>query len=169
MKKICITGPEATGKSTLARGLADFYGCHWVSEYARLYLEKIRRPYKADDLDAIARGQCHSEAILEEKSSSSPYLFCDTGPEVVWVWSLYKYGAVSSVIEDLTRSARYDLTLLLDVDLPWVEDPLRENPSLPERRHLLQMYKDLLQDLNRPYRLIQGSGSERLEQAKRCL
>jgi len=169
MRKICITGPEATGKSTLARTLAERWKSPWVPEYAREYLGAMKHPYSKDDLDAIVLGQCRSEEVRQLRSPGAPYLFCDTGPEVLWVWSAYKYGSVSPVIEDLARSTHYDLTLLLDVDLPWEEDPLRETPAIEQRRELLQMYQDLLKKLNRPYHLVCGSGHERFSQASRSL
>lgn len=160
MQRICITGPEATGKSTLARDLASFYQSAWVPEFAREYLEKLGRPYRFEDLDIIATGQ-----LKAEKSRTNPrdsHLLCDTGPEVVWIWSLYKYGTVSPLVAAATRNSRYTHTLLLDTDLRWTPDPLRETPSLKERRELFQHYANLLQSLKRPYSIVDGIGSQRL-------
>ncbi|MFK8006949.1 MAG: AAA family ATPase [Saprospiraceae bacterium] len=56
-KKIILTGPESTGKSTLARQLAQVYNTVWVPEFARTYLEGLNRPYRGDDLLKIAKGQ----------------------------------------------------------------------------------------------------------------
>src|SRR4051812_43153596 len=39
VKRVCVFGPESTGKSTLARRLADHFGTAWVPEYARTLLE----------------------------------------------------------------------------------------------------------------------------------
>ena len=55
-KKIVVTGPESTGKSTLCEQLAKKYNTTWVPEYAREYLLKLGRPYTYDDLLIIARG-----------------------------------------------------------------------------------------------------------------
>ena len=38
--KVVLFGPESTGKSTLAKKLADHYNTQWVPEYARAYLQK---------------------------------------------------------------------------------------------------------------------------------
>lgn len=54
---ITIVGPESSGKTTLARQLADHFGCPWVPEYAREYLEGLGRPYEERDLAIMAERQ----------------------------------------------------------------------------------------------------------------
>lgn len=50
LNKIVILGPESTGKSTLAQALASFFGCPWVPEFARQYIDKLDQPYEYQDL-----------------------------------------------------------------------------------------------------------------------
>ena len=38
--KIALFGPESTGKTTLAKQLADYYETEWVPEFARDYLQE---------------------------------------------------------------------------------------------------------------------------------
>lgn len=57
MLKVGIIGPESTGKSTLAQQLSQRYHGIYVPEYAREYVEQLRRPYTYDDVCAIARHQ----------------------------------------------------------------------------------------------------------------
>ena len=40
--RIAFTGPECSGKSTMAKWLADEYSLKIVEEYAREYLQKKR-------------------------------------------------------------------------------------------------------------------------------
>ncbi len=54
---ITIVGAESSGKTVLAKQLADALSCVWVPEFAREYLEKLGRPYEIEDLEEIARGQ----------------------------------------------------------------------------------------------------------------
>jgi nicotinamide riboside kinase len=51
-KKIALTGPESSGKSTLARQLATYFDAPVVPEYARLFLSLLGRPYVEADLTA---------------------------------------------------------------------------------------------------------------------
>ncbi len=64
-KIITIVGAESSGKSTLARQMAAYFGCTWVPEYAREYLGNLNRPYDAHDLEVIAGRQM--EIIEKEK------------------------------------------------------------------------------------------------------
>jgi nicotinamide riboside kinase len=72
---ITVIGPESSGKTTLASKLAEYFGCSWVPEYARGYLEKLGRDYDESDLEKIAAGQYSS--ILERMDISSPVLETD--------------------------------------------------------------------------------------------
>ena len=57
MYKVGIIGPESTGKTTLARYLAERYHGVLVPEYAREYVEQLGRHYTREDVETIARHQ----------------------------------------------------------------------------------------------------------------
>ena len=46
IKKVVVIGPECTGKSELAKFLADHFKTVHVEEYARAYLNKLIRGYE---------------------------------------------------------------------------------------------------------------------------
>lgn len=165
IKKIAITGPESTGKSTLAKKLAEHYDTLWVPEYARTYIDQLDRPYEQGDLNEITRGQ-----ILHEKelvSKAIKYLFCDTEMTVLKIWSEYKYGSVDPFILSEYEKSSYDLYLLLDVDLPWEYDPQRENPE--QRGFFFNWFEKELKSKNLVYRIISGNTEERLANARRVI
>jgi NadR type nicotinamide-nucleotide adenylyltransferase len=158
IKKIVLTGPESSGKTTLAKRLAEGHNTLWVPEYAREYLENLGRPYEESDLLEIARGQVKAEAKALRKAEK--LLFCDTGMLVLKVWSEVKYGGCHPFIQEQLQSGRYDLFLLCAPDIPWEPDPLRENP---DDRHLLyEIYKKELKNLSLPFVEIFGDVEERL-------
>lgn len=157
---ITIIGPESTGKSTLAEDLANHFGTLWVPEFARYYLENSNQPYQQQDLLKIAQGQLllfNSLKLKEDK-----ILFCDTDIHVIKVWSLFKYGSVDNEILKLIDSMQCDAYILTDIDLPWENDPLRENPDLYERKFLLDWYEQIIILTKKPYLKISGSKKERL-------
>lgn len=165
MKRIVITGPESSGKTTLCRTLAAARAAPWVPEYAREYLHDLARPYREDDLLRIAQEQWRrQQAALGEGS----FLFCDTGLLVLLVWSEVKYGRVAPWIVQTLREHPADLYLLCRPDLPWEPDPLRENPD--DREDLFVLYQQKANQLELPYRIIAGaSPGERLAQAQSYL
>lgn len=54
---ITIVGPESSGKTTLSQQLAETFGCPWIPEFAREYLETLGVDYTFQDLEQMAKGQ----------------------------------------------------------------------------------------------------------------
>lgn len=160
-KRIAITGPESTGKSTLSARLASHYQTVWVPEYARGYLAQLNRPYTIDDLLRIAKGQVESEKTLLKKASQ--VLFSDTELIVTKVWSEHAFGTCPAWILQGIEQQRYDLYLLTGIDIPWQPDPQREHPHL--REYFYQLYRRELQERNLNFVEIWGNESERLNKA----
>ncbi len=163
--RIVLTGPESTGKTTLARSLAEHFQTLYVPEYAREYLEGLDRPYRLEDLETIARTQ---RARQEEAARRARhFLFCDTDLLVIKIWAEYRFGTCPPWVERQLRAAPPNLYLLCSPDLPWEPDPLRENPH--DRPELFQRYLRELSRMNAPFEIIQGQGAERLAQAIRSV
>ncbi len=157
--KVVITGPESTGKTTLAEALAGHYQTFWVKEYARIYLDQLQRPYQEDDLLAIAKGQLASEQAAQTKAGK--LLICDTSLEVIKIWSEVKYKRCHPWILAQLRQQKTDLYLLCTPDMVWEYDPQRENPQ--DREALFTLYKQMLEGKN--YVEIAGSKEKRIQAA----
>lgn len=162
MKKVVVIGPESTGKSTLCTQLADYFGVSWVPEYARQYLLQHGAGYQYNDLLTIAKGQI---ALEDEYAArvKDPVLFVDTDLYVMKVWCEFVYNKCHQWILDRIAERSYDLYFLCDIDLPWVQDGLREYPDLENRQKLYHMYKDILVNQSVPWMEISGSEEERLQ------
>lgn len=159
--RISVTGPESTGKSELAQALSRHYKTLSVPEYARVYLEALDRPYDYEDILEIGLKQLQLEELLATKANR--YLFCDTDMLVLQVWCEYKYGKCHPWISERVRDHTYDLYLLCDIDIPWVDDPLREHPE--SRKEIFEIYRQKLDPLGYRYEIISGMGEERLRTA----
>lgn len=159
MIKVAITGPESSGKTTLSEQLADHFNVQWVPEFARQYLIKRGGFYTLEDLDIIAQGQF--DAI--KKRTKESLVFYDTEMFVLKIWSEHKYSILSPLIEDLLNKQEVDLYLLCKPDLPWEEDPLRENPN--DRDVLYDLYLDALKEKGVTFAIVSGSPEERIEHA----
>jgi NadR type nicotinamide-nucleotide adenylyltransferase len=163
-KKIVVTGPESTGKSTLCEQLATHYKTGWVPEYARQYLLALGRPYQYDDLLIIARGQLEQEDRIIT-SLKTPLVFIDTDMYVMKVWCEFVFGKCHSFILDQIVKRKYDAYLLCNTDLPWVADELREYPDLESRERLYYNYKDLMINQSVAWIDIRGDYDARLNKA----
>jgi len=159
--RVAITGPESTGKTELAKQLAAYYQTTYVPEIAREFLASLGRAYIFEDIVKIAREQLDMENSFAEKPGK--ILFCDTDLLVTKIWSIFKYGKCDPWIEEKVKSHRYDLYLLCGIDMPWAEDPLRENPG--QREELFGLYLNELQLLKVNFAIISGLGERRLRNA----
>ncbi len=161
MQKIAIVGPESTGKTTLARELADYYAEPWVREYAREYLQSLDRAYAEADLLPIAQGQLLQEARAARAAEER--LFCDTNLLVIKIWAMDKFGRVDPELLRLWKPEDYGIHLLLYPDLPWEEDPLREDPA--RRETLFGKYEQELEMAQATFAVIKGEGESRFQHA----
>ena len=94
-------------------------------------------------------------------------LVSDTDMTVMKIWSQYKYGRVSQVIEQLYLEEIFDHLFLCDTDIPWEEDPLREHPE--SREELFALYLDMIQVKTKNFTIVKGSLEERLRQVEKVI
>lgn len=167
IKKVVVTGPESTGKSTLSKALAASLQTSWVPEFAREYLHTLARPYTEEDLLYIASQQM----MLEDKIAfaARDILICDTNLYVIKVWSEHKFGYCHEWILEQIAVRHYDMYLLTDIDMPWEEDPLREHPAPEMRRYFYNIYLDLVQHSGVPWQQITGGETTRLTTALQAI
>ena len=151
MFKVGIIGPESSGKSTLARYLANRYHGILEPEYAREYVEsKGTTDVSYDELCFIAHHQ-----IENMESISGDVVFFDTELVVTKVWFDYAFGRVPEWLNEAILRMPMDVYLLTKPDLPWVPDPARSNGSDAIRHELFNRYEAEIQTLNIPYYIIE--------------
>ncbi len=159
--KIAVVGPESTGKSTMSAHLAAHYHTIWVPEFARGYCENLTEPCTwQDEINMF-----HGQLALEEKliSQANKLLICDTTFITIKIWSEHMFGKAPQEVLDKLKQHPYDLYLLLDIDMPWQDDPLRDFPNL--REHFMQVWHDELKAINANYKVISGLGHNRYASA----
>lgn len=157
MKRFAVTGPESSGKTTLAIALAEKYTGIFIPEFARAYLEQKNGLYSIEDLDVIAEKQL----ALWEEVSTEKLLFCDTEMLVLKIWSEFKYGTCSTFILEALRNQQFEHYFLCRPDIDWEEDPLRENPE--DREELFERYLSELKKQGIPFTIVEGSLENRIK------
>jgi NadR type nicotinamide-nucleotide adenylyltransferase len=159
--RVAVTGPESTGKTWLAKKLAEHFNTVWVPEFAREYLKKNGNNYNYNDILNISKGQKKLELQLLHKANG--YIFSDTDPLVTKIWSEIVFGKCDLWIINEIKENPYDLYLLCYPDLLWEEDPLRENPN--DRDKLFEIYKNEMENNNLNFNIVKGFGENRLKNA----
>ncbi|WP_274474076.1 ATP-binding protein [Mangrovimonas aestuarii] len=163
--KIVLFGPESTGKSTLAKQLADHYNTIWVPEYSRLYAEerhKQGQKLSAKDVMPIAYGQMKLENDLVHKVDK--LLVCDTDllETKVYAKSYYPDNQYKW-LDKYAKENTYHLYFLTYIDLPWEEDGIRDKPH--QREKMFQAFQKALKDYQKPHVLLKGNQAQRLDLA----
>jgi NadR type nicotinamide-nucleotide adenylyltransferase len=161
VKRVCLFGPESTGKTTLARDLAAHFNTVWVPEYARGMLELKDCRVDPDDFEPIARGHLASEEALAQQANR--VLISDTDALTTTIWAEVFKGNCPPWIPELAAARTYDLTLLLKPDVPHVAD--RQRNHAHQRDWFFKRSKDELERLGRKYVVIGGDWCERYSRA----
>ncbi|MCP5425924.1 MAG: AAA family ATPase [Gammaproteobacteria bacterium] len=165
LRRVCVFGPESTGKSTLARDLAQYYRTVHVSEYARGLLDHKAGRCDPEDIPLIAKGQMAAEDALVRQANR--VLFCDTDLLTTTIWSEVLFGYCLDWIREEAERRQYDLYLLTDIDVPWVDDAQRYLPH--RRQEFMDRCRQALDRRGRPYVLLSGNWARRLQRACRAV
>lgn len=159
IQKIAVVGPESTGKSTMAMYLSKEFNTTCVPEYARYYCQHLNRSYTLQDEVNMFYGQVAlEEAII---STEPKIIICDTTILTVKIWCDYLFTQTPKEVTTEITNRKYDFYLLMDIDLAWQDDPLRDFPN--EREYFLEIWKKELNELGANYMLISGQGNDRLQ------
>lgn len=112
--KVCFMGAPSTGKTTLARAMAERHNTIWMPEYGAEYWLKhhVDRRITLDQFEEIAPE--HSRREDELTLQSRKYLFCDTNPITTYVFAKDYHGQAGPVLTRLAMASekRYDLFFL---------------------------------------------------------
>jgi HTH-type transcriptional repressor of NAD biosynthesis genes len=155
VKKICFFGAESTGKSSLAKRMAELYQTEFVPEVARELL--VSNDFSLDDIIRI--GYAQLERIREKEKIANKLLFCDTDTITTQIYSQHYLHTIPPVLFEIEKMVHYDLYFLLDIDVPWVADGLRDLGH--QRREMFNIFKEALEQRGIPYVFISGSFEER--------
>ncbi|GGW55345.1 NadR type nicotinamide-nucleotide adenylyltransferase [Winogradskyella epiphytica] len=167
--KVVLFGPESTGKTVLAKRLAEHYNTVYVPEYSREYAEaklKKKETLTKEDVLPIAIGQMKNENEFAKRTDS--VLICDTDLLETKVYAeVYYPGTYHPLIKKYAAENTYDLYFLTYIDTPWEADGIRDKPN--EREQIFQAFQKALIDYNKPYVLLKGDLETRFKKAVKLI
>jgi HTH-type transcriptional regulator, transcriptional repressor of NAD biosynthesis genes len=163
--RVVLTGSESTGKSVLANQLSQHYGAVLVPEFVRGFAVRKGAPIEFADTDEIARGQIALEN--EHRARASGLLIQDTDLLSTAVYSGHYYGECPDWIRATARDRRPDLYLLLEIDVPWIRDEVRDRGD--RRDEMQQLFRSAVAESGAPYVVVQGTWDDRIAIARSAI
>jgi len=163
VKKICFFGPESTGKSTMAKKLADHYNTEFVPEVSRELITS--NDFTREDIIRIGKAQ--TARVLEKVSTANKLLFCDTDLITTEIYSQHYLHEIPPILLVLEKQIVYDRYFLFGTDVPWVSDGLRDLGEM--RDEMFQVFKQALEMRKISYELLHGDFVSREAQIRRVI
>jgi len=157
VKRVCLYGPESTGKSTLALKLAQRYHTEFVPEVAREFISS--NDFTLDDIVQI--GNAHFRRIEERSQLANKILFCDTDAITTQIYCRHYLKEVPEILYELERKVKYDLYFLFDIDVPWTPDGLRDLGD--QRESMMNVFRNELEQRGIAYVTVKGTYAQREE------
>ncbi|UWP86992.1 AAA family ATPase [Dactylosporangium fulvum] len=157
VRRVCLIGPESTGKSTLARRLAEHYGTVYVPDPAR----PASGFFKPSDIPLFAHQQQTAAALLARRASR--VLFYDTNPLSLRLWSERLFDAAADWMRTAGEDDGIDLYLLTAPDVPFSGIDEYNQPA--ERADFHARCERELTRLGRAYVPIAGDHEQRFARA----
>jgi NadR type nicotinamide-nucleotide adenylyltransferase len=162
-RTICLHGVESTGKTMLAERLARHFETVSVAEYGRVHCEIYGTNCTRQDLLLIGRAQ---QAMIEAaKPWCNRRLISDTDSLMTAAWSRMMIG---DVLAELLQQSKADLYLLLEPDVPWLDDGTRIYGGA-EREHFHAIARGVLEQADVRFETLSGTWDERFVEAVRLV
>ncbi len=158
VKKICFYGPESVGKTTMTMKMAAHYKTEYVPEAARDILQS--NDFTEKEITAIA--QLQDRYIQEKLVTANKLLFCDTDAITTAIYSQHYLGTIPELLVELEKKTSYAHYFLLDIDVPWKADILRDLSH--RRREMVEKFEYELVKRKIAYTIVRGNYREREEQ-----
>jgi NadR type nicotinamide-nucleotide adenylyltransferase len=156
-RRLALLGGESTGKTTLARALAEQLHTAWVPEYGRELWERLRHTLSVEELLHVGRHQVELEdAAAAERSG---WIVCDTTPLTTLQYCLHDHGMAPEALQALARRP-YHLTVVCEPDFDFVQDGCRRDDSFRQAQHAWTLAQ--LQAQGVPHLLVRGTVPQRV-------
>jgi HTH-type transcriptional repressor of NAD biosynthesis genes len=138
-KKVIFVGTESTGKTEMARRMAERFDSDWVHEVGR---DLIPDTHACTQEDLMRVAKEHAKNILMAEQPKNKILFIDTDINITKSYFGFLFKEDMQVDEWMKLANKGDLYIYLEVDAPYVQDGTRMSPR--ERMILDASHKEQL-------------------------
>jgi len=161
--RIALLGAECSGKSTLARALADRLPGVRVDELLREFCDRQGRTPAREEQHGLMRSQMEREslALAQARREGAAFVVCDSAPLITALYSVELFGDHSLLEPAFEHQRGYALTLLTAIDLPWEADGIQRDGPLARARFDARLWRTL-RDRGIAFTPVEGTGQRRL-------
>lgn len=173
-KRLCLLGPESTGKSRLAEALAAHFGTIVMPEYGRRFdidhmqgKDGVAKGENWTEADLVRLANTHIEIREALPLEAGAPLIEDTDIIQTAIWAEFLLGAPSPALEAMIATADLaDHYLVLSADVQWIDDGVRYAGDSEVRQWFFDDAIARLQKLGLSYDIIEsGNWNARTAQA----
>jgi HTH-type transcriptional repressor of NAD biosynthesis genes len=165
VRRVCVLGPEATGKTTLADRLAKHYDTVMVGEFARTLVDVSGRRVSDHLYPMILKGQAASEAALARQANR--VLICDSDAFTIMLYRRLYFGDCPDYVRAEAERERYDLYVLTTSDTPAGGSAPHGHPE--QRSWFFERSVEWLTRRAAHYVIVNGSWDERFAAARSAI
>ena len=159
---ITICGGESSGKSIMIDKLANVFNTSSAWEYGREYVfEKLggdEDSLQYSDYEKIVFG--HQSNVLYAARNANKFALIDTDYITTLAFCLTYEKRDNPIIREFVRNYKFDLTILLENNVKWVNDGLRSIGETVRREKFQKLLKELYKEYNIPYIIVKSSDYE---------
>jgi NadR type nicotinamide-nucleotide adenylyltransferase len=162
--RVAVIGAECTGKTALCEQIAAAFGTVWVPEYLREFVDARARAPLAIEQREIIHEQIKREraAIEAAQREAQPLVAFDSAPLVTALYSRIYFDDDRFIAAAIAHHRSYDVTLVTDIDLPWLADGVQRDSAAVRARFHAELMRSLDAEAI-AYDLVRGSGETRFD------
>lgn len=162
--RVAMIGGESTGKTTLARSLAQGLGAPVTTEVLRDFVEEQGRTPRREEQESILLRQWEREQAIADARLA----ICDPATLMTAVYSFVYFGDTSLDAQAIAHCADYALLIWCRPDIPWTPEPGQHDG--PELRRLADSrIAELLHEYRLPCCEVRGDPATRLRTARAAI
>lgn len=169
VKRVVFLGAPSTGKTTIAKLVAERYKTQFVAEYGREYWlqHQQNRLLSQEQLLHIAQEQIRQEDQAIKQANK--FLIVDTNALTTWHFAQDYYGCAHPELDKLAdeSKARFDVVFLCKADIPF-EDTWERSGNV-KRDEFQAFITNELKKRDIAYTELSGSIEERFLQVSKKL
>ncbi|BCE00192.1 AAA family ATPase [Marinicellulosiphila megalodicopiae] len=157
-KRVCIVGPQSTGKTTLTHYLANTQNLSFVNEYGRDYDFLYKKGIDWNENDFVKIAKCHLAIQKEVSLCGSHIIIEDTDIIQTIVWAQFLLGFVPieliSIFKSINKADQY---LLLTPETKWINDGTRYKETEQQRQKFYNELQYILEFFDLKYTVVDSN------------